>query len=330
MRDRMGRRVTARLLAGAAVALSLPARAQQPAGPLIGFLSSRSPDESALHVEGFLRGLRALGYVDGRTAEIDYRWARGDYARLPTLVSELVARRPAVIATFGGASPALAAKQATRTIPILFLSSVSVSAGLVTSLNRPEANLTGIDFVSTELGSKRLELLSQLAPAPATMGFLLNSQNEYAPAATRIVREAADTLGRRLVTAQASGEGTLASAFAALAADSVKALVVQNDPAFDSWRGRLTALAASHGIAAIYHIREFPLGGGLMSYGASLADCYHQAGVMAGRILKGAAVADLPVERPTRFELVINLKVAAALGLSIPPTLMARADELIE
>ena len=328
MRHWMGRRDAVGLLAGVTAALGVPARAQQ--RPLIGFLSSRSPEDSEVHVAGFLRGLKAFGYVDGQSVAIEYRWARGDFGRLPALAQELVAQRPAIVAALGGTQAARAMKEATSTIPVLFVASVSVMAGLVTSLSRPGANLTGIDFVSGELGGKRLELVSQLEPGATSVGFLVNPRNETAASSTQDVRTAAETLGKRLVVVHASSESELSQAFSALTAAGVKALVVQNDPPFDGWRNQLIALAARHGIAAIYHIREFPAGGGLMSYGASLVDSYRQLGVMAGRVLKGAKVADLPIEWPTRFELVINLKAADALGLTVPSTLIARADELIE
>lgn len=330
MRDRTGRRSVAGLLAGTVAALGLPARGQAARMPLIGFLSSRAPDESKVHVAGFLSGLESFGYVDGQTATIEYRWASGHYDRLPGLARELVQRRPALIVAFGGTPSARAAKQATRTIPVLFVGSYAVSAGLVASLGRPGANVTGVDLMSGELGGKRLELLTQLVPSATTVGFLSNPTNEIVMTATREIEAAAKMLGKRLVIRGAGADSALPGAFAAFSQAGVKALVVQNDPSFDSWRDHLLDLANRHGIAAIYHIREFPADGGLMSYGARLADSYHQIGIMAGRILKGANVSDLPVERPMRVELVINLKAAKALGLAVPPTLLARADELIE
>jgi len=327
----MRRREFITLLSGAAATVPFAVRAQQPTAPPIGFLSSRSPEESAGHAAACLEGLKAFGYVDGKTATVRYRWAKGEYERLPSLAKELAGLNPAVMIAGGGTPSARAAKAATSSIPILFVSSDPVAAGLVVSLSRPGANVTGVSIMSGELGGKRLELLAQLVPHADVVAWLTNPKDRGdAESQAHDVQVAARTLGRRLVVVGASTEAELEQSLSALVTSGAGALVVQNDPFFDSRRDQLIALAAEHRIPAIYHIREFPAGGGLMSYGPSLADAYHQAGIMAGRILKGASVADLPVVQPTRFELVINLKTAGALGLKVPPSLLAQADEVIE
>jgi putative tryptophan/tyrosine transport system substrate-binding protein len=318
-------------LLGGAVLAPLAARAQQRDVPVIAFLSSRSPEEAAGHTSAFLQGLKAFGYVDGQTARIEYRWARGQYERLPALASELSALRPAVIIAGGGVPSARAAKAASSTVPVIFLGGDPVAAGLVASLNRPDGNATGVSLMSGVLGGKRLELLAQLVPKADVVALLTNPQDVGdAESHTQDVQAAARTLGRRLIVVGASAEPELERSFTALVAGGATAVVVQNDPFFDTRRDQLIALAARHKIAAIYHIREFPAAGGLMSYGPSLADAYHQLGIQAGRILKGANVADLPVVQPTHFELVLNLNTAKALDLPVPPTLLAQADEVIE
>jgi len=319
------------LLLGGAAAWPLAALAQQQAAPLIGFLSSRSPEESAGHTAAFLEGLKAFGYIDGRTATIEYRWAKGAYDLLPALANQLAGLHPAIIMAGGGVPSARAAKAAASPVPVLFVSGDPVAAGLVASLNRPGGNATGVNIMSGLLGGKRLGLLAQLVPDARVLALLTNPQDRGdAESQTQDVQAAAQTLGRRLVVVGASTETELERSFSALAERGAAAMVVQNDPFFDSRRDQLVALAAQRRIPAIYHIREFPAGGGLMSYGPSLTDAYHQAGILAGRILKGASAADLPVVQPTRFELVINLKTAKALGLTVPPALFAQADEVIE
>jgi putative tryptophan/tyrosine transport system substrate-binding protein len=318
-------------LLGGAVLAPLAAHAQQRDVPVIAFLSSRSPEEAAGHTAAFLQGLKAFGYVDGQTARIEYRWARGQYERLPALASELTALRPAVIVAGGGVPSARAAKAASPSVPVIFLGGDPVSAGLVASLNRPGGNATGVSLMSGVLGRKRLELLAQLVPKADVVALLTNPQDVGdAESHTQDVQAAARTLGRRLIVVGASAEPELERSFTALVAGGATAVVVQNDPFFDTRRDQLIALAARHKIAAIYHIRELPAAGGLMSYGPSLADAYHQVGIQAGRILKGANVADLPVVQPTHFELVLNLNTAKALDLPVPPTLLAQADEVIE
>ena len=316
---------------GGAVTWPVVARGQQHQdAPLIGFLSSRSPEDSAPHLAGFLRGLKAFGFVDGQTAVVEYRWAMGHYDQLPNLASQLVALRPAVIAAPGGTLSARAAKAATQSIPVLFVTSDVEREGLVASLNRPGGNVTGVDFMTGVLGGKRLELLTQLASTTGTVGLLINPKGSNPDAEIKDVELAALKHGLHLVVERVSTDVECDRSFATLVENGVAGLVVENDPFFDSRRDRLIALTSQHSIPAIYHIREFPAAGGLMSYGASLVEAYYQMGIQTGRVLKGASVADLPVMRPAKFELVINLRTAAALGLTIPPTLFALADEVIE
>ena len=325
----MRRRDFVVLLGGAAIAWPLAAaRAQQ--RPVIGFLSSRSPEEAADHTSAFLEGLRAFGYVDGQNAAIEYRWAKGQYDRLPALANELAALHPAVIVAAGGTPSAGAAKTATSSIPVVFVTSDSVRTGLVASLSRPGGNVTGVDFMTGELGGKRLELLIQLVPQAEVVALLTNPQGPDAGAQPHDVEIAAQALSRRLVVVGASTEAELERSFAVLVDRGATALVVANDPFFDTRRDQLIALAAHHRIPTIYHIREFPAAGGLMSYGASLVGAYRQLGIQTGRVLKGANAADLPVVRPTQFEFVINLTTAKSLGLSVPSMLFAQADEVIE
>jgi putative ABC transport system substrate-binding protein len=327
----MKRREFIGLVGGAAVSWPLAARAQQSAMPVVGFLSSRSPNESEVHAAAFRRGLSEAGFVEGQNVAITYRWAEGHYERLPALASELVGLRVSVMATVGGAISALAAKPATATIPIVFvMGDDPVKLGLVTSFNRPGGNLTGVALLTGELGSKRLGLLCELVPDANAVGLLLNPKDPGAEVHRQDLEMAAKALGRRLLVLHASAETEFEQNFAMMTREHVGALVVANDPFFDSRRDQLIALAARTGVSAIYHIRDFPAAGGLMSYGTSLVDAYRQVGNYAGRILKGEKPADLPVMQPTRFELVINLKTVRALGLTVPPSLLARADEVIE
>jgi putative tryptophan/tyrosine transport system substrate-binding protein len=325
----MKRRDFLGVIAGGVVWPAL-ARAQQETGPLIGFLSSRSPEESKPHVAGFLRGLGAFGYVDGKTARIEYRWANGHYDQLRNLAGELVALNPSVIVAAGGSPSARAAKSVTQSIPITYVAGDSVTEGIVTSLNQPGANITGVDLMSGELTGKRLELLSQLLPAGGIIGFLTNTKGVQSSLRSDDFKLGAAGMGREPLIVGASTDAEIDAAFSLLVQKRVAGLVVENDPFFDSQRQRLIHLTAQHSIPAIYHIREFPLAGGLMSYGANLVDAYNQMGVQAGRILKGANIADLPVIRPTKFELALNLSTAKKLGLTIPPTVLAIADELLD
>jgi putative ABC transport system substrate-binding protein len=325
----MKRREFLGLIAGG-IAWPAAGRAQQQATPLIGFLSSRSPQDSKPHLAGFLRGLEAFGYVDGKTLRIEYRWANGQYDQLRKLAGELAALQPAIIVAAGGAPSARAAKSLTTSIPITFVAGDSVTEGVVASLNQPGANITGVDLMSGELTGKRLGLLSQVLPPGGVIGFLTNTKGVQSSLRAEDFRLAAAGLGREPLVAGASTDTEIESAFSLLVQKRVVGMVVENDPYFDSRRERLVQLTAERSIPAIYHIREFPLAGGLMSYGANLVDAYNQMGVQVGRILKGANIADLPVVRPTKFELALNLSTAKKLGLTIPPTVLAIADELVD
>lgn len=317
-------------LVGGGVVWPVVARAQQQTVPTIGFLSSRSPEDSKPHLEGFLRGLGAFGYVDGKTAKIEYRWANGQYDLLRKLAGELAALQPAIIAAAGGAPSARAAKSVTASIPIVFVAGDSVSEGIVASLNQPGANVTGVDLMSGELTGKRLGLLVQLLPPGTPVGFLTNKKGVQSSLRANDFELAVAAMGRESVVLEASDDTQIDNSFSTLTQKRVGGLVVENDPFFDSRRMRLIQLTAQRSIPAIYHIREFPLAGGLMSYGTNLVDAYNQMGVLVGRILKGANIADLPVTRPTKFELALNLGTAKALGLTVPTTVLAIADELID
>jgi putative ABC transport system substrate-binding protein len=296
--------------------------------PVIGFLSSRAPADSTEHLAAFLQGLKSFGYAEGQNIRIEYRWANGHYDRLRALASELTALNPAVIVAAGGSGSARAAKSVTASIPILFNTASSVQAGLVASLNRPGGNLSGVDNMTYELEGKRLELLVQMVPAAEVVGFLTNPQNS--DVILRDAQAAASTRDRRLVVVGASAAADLEGTFSRLAESGAKALMVAPDPFFDTVRDQVIAFAAQHAIPAIYHVRDFPAAGGLMSYGASLTGTYRQLGIQTGRVLNGANPAELAVVRPTQFELVINLRTAKSLGLAVPPALFAQADEVIE
>ena len=309
----------------------LSLHAQQTSMPVIGFLGSRSPSESTYVVAAFRRGLGEAGFVEGRNCLIAFRWADGRYDQLPALAAELVALRPAVLFSAGGSPPALAAKAATSTIPVVFsAASDPVRLGLVASLNRPGGNVTGMASFNLELAGKRLEKLKELVPAAGIIGYLVNPAGPAGRAEASDALAAARALGIELHVLEAGTANEIDAAFAGLERLRVGGLVVQGDPFLDSQRERLVALSARHTVPASYMWREYVAAGGLMSYGTSLPDSYRQAGIYVGRILKGDKPADLPVMQPTKFELAINLKTAKTLGLTVPPTLLAIADEVVE
>jgi ABC-type uncharacterized transport system substrate-binding protein len=327
----IGRRELLAALGGAAAAWPLAAGAQQPKMPLIGFLSGVSPDANVDRVRAFRQGLKETGYLEGENVAIEYRWAEGRYGRLPELAAELVHRRVAVIAATGGDVAALAAKAATTRIPIVFgVSEDPVRLGLVASLARTGGNATGVNLFVGELGSKQLGLLHELVPAASRIGLLVNPSVSGTERATKDVSAAALTFGLQIDVVQASDSREIESAFEELVRNRANALLVGPDAFFVSRRLQLAILAARHAIPAVYNVREFPQAGGLMSYGTDVRDAYRQIGIYAGRLLKGAKVEDLPVMQSTKFDLVINLPTARALGLEVPPTLLARADEVIE
>ena len=299
--------------------------------PVIGFLNSRSPDETVSNVAAFRAGLATAGYVEGQNVRIEYRWAEGRYERLPALAADLVRRQVSVITAAGGEPSALAAKAATFTIPIVFTSGGDpVKLGLVTSLHRPGGNATGIHLLYGLVGPKRLELLRDLVPGTGVIGMLVNPAFPSAEQEMKDVLAAGDALGQQIHIAKALNEGEIDAAFASFVERRVDALVISTDPFFLSRRRQLIALAARHAVPVLYFLREFVSDGGLISYGSNLNDGYRQVGVYTGQILKGAKPGDLPVIQPTRLELVINLKTANALGLKVPLHLHAAADEVIE
>jgi putative ABC transport system substrate-binding protein len=297
---------------------------------VIGFLGSASPGRNPALIAAFHQGLSETGYVEGQNVVIEYRWAEGRYDRLPALAADLVARKVDLIAAFGGIPAALAAKCATSTIPIVFSVGDPVDLGLVANLARPGGNLTGVSTMAPELSPKRLELLSELVPQAGVIALLVNPNNSNTARISGDMQEATRAKGVRLHILKAGSESEIDAAFATLVQLHAGALVIGGDPFFGGQREQLVTLAARHGVPAIYQWREFAEAGGLISYGSSLAASFRQVGIYAGKILKGAKPADLPVEQPTTFELVVNLKTAKALGLTVPPSILARADEVIE
>jgi putative ABC transport system substrate-binding protein len=328
----MKRRAFITLLGGAAVAWPLDARAQQPAVPAIGFLNPTSPDASVDRLRGLRQGLKDSGYVEGENVSIIYRWAQGEFDRLPALATELLRRRVAVIAATSNAA-AIAAEAATKTVPIIFLATEDpVKLGLVASLSRPSGNATGINFVSGEVTAKRLELLRELVPAATSVAVLVNPANAVTTESTlRDVRAATGAMGLQIIhVANAGTSREINAAFDTFARERPDLLFVGLDAYLNSRRAQLVTLAARHALPAIFSNRDFTEIGGLMSYGTNIADAYRQIGVYAGRILKGANPADLPVVQASKFELVINAETARMLGFTVPDKLLALADEVIE
>jgi putative tryptophan/tyrosine transport system substrate-binding protein len=327
----MKRREFITILGGAVAPWRRAAHAQQPTMPVIGFLSSRSPEESAYLVAAFRQGLSENGYVEGQNVMIEYRWALGQYDRLPTLASELARRPLAVRVAHGGDPAALAAKAANSAIPIVFIiGSDPVKLDLVTSYNRPGGNVTGITILTAALEAKRLGMLHELVPGATTIGVLLNPNFQSAESQLRDVQEAARALNLQIHVLRTSTDREIDAAFKTVAQQRIAALLVAADPFFDTRREKLVTLASLNAVPTIYHFREFVVAGGLMSYGVKLADAVRLVGVYTGRVLKGERPADLPVMQRTRFELVINLTTAKALGIAFPNTLLALADEVIE
>jgi putative ABC transport system substrate-binding protein len=326
----MRRREFITLLGGAAAAWPVAARAQQPTIPIVGFLYATSPDKIADRLSGFRQGLKDTGYVGGENVTIEYRWAEGQFDRLPALAAELVRRQVAVIVA-GNFASALAAKAATTTIPIVFaVAEDPVRLGLVASLARPDSNLTGINFFNVEVTAKRLELLRELVPGAARVAVLVNPANPATETTLKGTELAARAMGLQLQVFNASTSREIDAAFPSLVRERPDALFVGGDAFFTGRRVQLVNTAARHAVPAAYSAREFPEVGVLMSYGGNVPDAYRQVGVYAARILKGAKPGDLPVVQSSKFELVINAQTARTLGLTVPPSLLATADEVIE
>jgi putative ABC transport system substrate-binding protein len=328
----MKRREFIQLIGGAVAAWPLAARAQQPSIPVVGWLGATTAEDAAFQVEAFRRGLSETGFVDGRSVKIEYRWAEGRYAQLPALAADLVSRKVDAIVASGGSVAALAAQKATATIPIVFASvgADPIKVGLVPNLHRPGGNATGNTIFSNELNSKKLEILHGLVPTTAAIALLVNPDGPTANSAVQDTQEAAHALGRRLLVLRASNEREIDTAWAGVVEQSAGGLIVAPDGFFSARRDQLAALAARHRIPAIYESRAYVRAGGFISYGADTLEAHRLAGIYVGRILKGAKPADLPVLQPTKFDLVINLKAAKDLGITIPNALLIQATELIE
>jgi putative tryptophan/tyrosine transport system substrate-binding protein len=326
----MKRREFFTLVGGAAASVPLVARAQTPM-PVIGFLHGASPGYLAQFVDALRKGLGESGFVEGQNLAVEYRWAEGHYERLPALAAELVERQVAVILAMGGTDPARAAKAATSAIPIVFVSAADpVKTGLVASLNRPGGNVTGVSLIASALDEKKLGLLHELVPKTSVIAGVVNPNYPGAKTQADDIQEAARHLGVAAIALTAGADDEIDAAFADAARQGAGAMLVSSDPFFNSRAGRFVAAAARHSIPVIYPQSEYVRGGGLLSYGPDFSDGYRNGGVYVGKILKGAKPAELPVMQPTKFELVINLKTAKALGLTVPPTLLATADEVIE
>ena len=327
----MKRREFITLLGGAAASWPVVARAQQVRAPVVGFLNPGSSSESGDRTAAFRTGLNDNGYVDGQNITIEYRWAEGHYDRLPALAAELVRRSVAVIVTAGGNPPTFAAKAATTTIPIVFLIGQDpVESGLVTNFSRPDGNLTGISIFTTLLTAKRQELMRELIPSNSLVAILVNPTNGATPSDIKNAQVVAGKMGQKIQVLPAGSDREIEEAFAIIIKDKIGGLVVQGDPLFTNRRDYLVLLTTRHTIPTIFAWREFAQSGGLISYGTNLSAAYRQAGVYVGRILKGAKPADLPIQQSAVFELVVNLKAAKALGITIPTAILLRADEVIE
>ena len=326
----MRRREFIRMLGGSLAAWPLAARAQQAATLVVGYVSGSSAAERAPLLTAFRKGLGDTGYVEGRNVMLEYRFADGKYDQIPGLAADLV-RRPVAVIFAGDAPSALASKAATTTIPIVFNSGGDVvQIGLVGNLRRPDGNMTGVNLIAGPLPEKQFEILHEVVTKAKTIALLINPENANALSDSTTVQEAARSLGVRVVVLRSSTKASFENIFSSLVQEKADALLVNADVFFTSERDYLVAMSARHGIPAIYAWREFSVAGGLISYGPSLADGYHQCGLYVGKILNGTKPSELPVIQPTKFELVINLKTAKALGLTVPPTLIARADEVIE
>jgi ABC-type uncharacterized transport system substrate-binding protein len=327
----MRRRELVTLFGGAAASWAVGARAQQAAIPVVGFLTSLSQSFNERYAPAFLQGMSEAGYREHQNVVIEYRSADGQYSRLAGLVADLIGHKVSLILAAGGSEPAKVAKAATNTIPIVFVSAADpIAAGIVTSLSQPGGNITGVSMLGSALEAKRLGLLHEIVPGPAPIGVLVDPKYPDADLQVRELQEAADLLKRQINIVRASSESEIDTAFAIVAQQGAVALLVAQDPFFTTRREQLAKLALRHKLPGIYALRDFPAAGGLMSYGASVADAFRLAGVYAGRILKGEKPADLPVQQSTKFELVINLKAAKALGLNVSLQLQQRADEVIE
>jgi putative ABC transport system substrate-binding protein len=318
-------------LLGGAVASPLAARAQQPALPVIGFMSGRSPEDSTHLVAAFRQGLAENGFVEGQTVAIEFRWADGDYDRLPALAADLVSRKVAVLVGVGGDVSAVVATKATRTIPVVFgMGGDPIKAGLVASFNRPGGNVTGYTVLTSQMESKRLGLMRELVPGVSLIGILVNPQLPATVQELADLEPAAKGVNQQLFVARADNDAELDTALASFVQQRVGAFLVTSAPFFDTRMNRIVSFAAQNRLPAIYQFREYAVAGGLISYGPNIVESYRNAGVYVGRILKGEKPADLPVLQPTKFDFVINLKTAKALGLTVPPTLLAEAGEVIE